>query len=82
MGYIVESSIKLHKCSNYSKIRNFIFNQSHKKNCEFVYENFELEGRAYSEQKNYCIIIEKVCGDVGYNWGENGDKYIFRMKNQ
>ena len=56
MGYIVESSIKLHKCSNYTKIKNFILNQSHKKNCEFVYENFELEGRAYSEQKNYCII--------------------------
>ena len=56
MGYIVESSIKLHKCSNYSKIKNFILNQSHKKNCEFVYENYELEGTAYSEQKNYCII--------------------------
>ena len=56
MGYIVESSIKLHKCSNYSKIKNFILNQSHKKNCEFVYENFELEGTFYSEQKNYCII--------------------------
>ena len=55
MGYIVESSIKLHKCSNYSKTRNFIFNQS-RKNCDFVYENYELEGRAYSEQKNYCII--------------------------
>ena len=56
MGYIVESSIKLHKCSNYSKIKNFILNQSYKKNCDYVYENYELEGRAYSEQKNYCII--------------------------
>ena len=56
MGYIVESSIKLHKCSNYSKVKNFILNQSYKKNCDFVYENYELEGTAYSEQKNYCII--------------------------
>ena len=56
MGYIVESSIKLHKCSNYSKIKNFILNQSYKKNCDYVYENYELEGKAYSEQKNYCII--------------------------
>ena len=56
MGYIVESSIKLHKCSKYNKVKNFILNQSHKKNCSYVYENYELEGKAYSEQKNYCII--------------------------
>ena len=56
MGYIVESSIKLHKCSNYSKVKNFVLNQSNKKNCSYVYENYELEGKAYSEQKNYCII--------------------------
>ena len=63
MGYIVESSIKLHKCSNYSKIKNFVFNQSYKKNCDYVYENYELEGKAYSEQKNYCIITTEFDDD-------------------
>ena len=63
MGYIVESSIKLHKCSNYSKIKNFILNQSYKKNCDYVYENYELEGKAYSEQKNYCIITTEFDDD-------------------
>ena len=63
MGYIVESSIKLHKCSNYTKIKNFVFNQSYKKNCDYVYENYELEGKAYSEQKNYCIITTEFDDD-------------------
>ena len=52
MGYIVESSIKLHKCSNYSKIKNFILNQSYKKNCDCVYENYELEKGIYNFWKN------------------------------
>ena len=56
MVYIVENSIPLHKCTNFSKLKNFVLNQSRKKNCDFVYENYELEGKAYSEQRNYCII--------------------------
>ena len=63
MVYIVESSIALHKCSNFSKLKNFVFNQSRKKNCDFVYDNYELEGKAYSEQKNYCIITTEFDQD-------------------
>ena len=63
MVYIVESSIALHKCSNFSKLKNFVFKQSHKKNCDFVYDNYELEGKAYSEQKNYCIITTEFAHD-------------------